>query len=167
MKSILMGIKLFVYYSMLGYLLENTFSIFTRSNFDSGISKGPFTPLYFFGFLIIWGVHYLLRNMPLGTQKVVLYFVIMFVLLSLLEYVGGVLIEKFLHKTWWNYEHYKFHIGKYISVEVSIVWALLATIFNFYLIDIVTGIILNMNTPLTLILFFLYILDFLLGVFGL
>ena len=160
MKSILMGIKLFVYYSMLGYLLENTFSIFTRSNFDSGISKGPFTPLYFFGFLIIWGVHYLLRNMPEGIGKV-------FVLLTLLEYVGGVLIEKFLHKTWWNYEHYKFHIGKYISVEVSIVWALLATIFNFYLIDIVTGIILNMNTPLTLILFFLYILDFLLGIFGL
>ena len=105
--------------------------------------------------------------MPLGTGKVILYFVIMFVLLSLLEYVGGVLIEKFLHKTWWNYEHYKFHIGKYISVEVSIVWALLATIFNFYLIDIVTGIILNMNTPLTLILFFLYVLDFLLGIFGL
>ena len=167
MKSILMGIKLFVYYSMLGYLLENTFSIFTRSNFDSGVSKGPFTPLYFFGFLIIWGVHYLLRNMPLGTRKVVLYLGLMFVLLTLLEYVGGVLIEKFLHKTWWNYEHYKFHIGKYISVEVSIVWALLATIFNFYLIDTVTGIILNMNTPLTLILFLLYILDFLLGIFGL
>ena len=80
MKSILMGIKLFVYYSMLGYLLENTFSIFTRSNFDSGVSKGPFTPLYFFGFLIIWIVDYLLRNMPLGTGKVILYFVIMFVL---------------------------------------------------------------------------------------
>lgn len=160
-------IKFFTYYSILGFLLENMMCIITRREFNSGISKGPYTPLYFFGFLVILFIKYLLKDIDNNVLKVILFFILSFILLSILELSCGLLIEKIFHTSWWDYREFKLHIGKYIAVEVSLVWSLLATTYNFMFLDTVNNFILNMNDRLTIFLFLMYLIDLVLKIIGL
>ena len=50
-----------------------------------------------------------------------------------MEYIGGILIEKIFDITFWSYKDLKFNIGKYISLEMALVWGL-ASLLLIYLI---------------------------------
>lgn len=60
-------------------------------------------------------------------------FIILSIVLTFIEWLGGILIETLFHQTLWNYKNYKFNIGKYISLEMSLVWGI-ASIFVIYFI---------------------------------
>ena len=50
------------------------------------------------------------------------------VVLSLLELVGGIMIENTFNKVFWNYERFKFNIGKYISLETAVLWGIMSVV---------------------------------------
>jgi len=54
--------------------------------------------------------------------------------LSILEFLGGIIIEKVFNKIFWNYDKFKYNIGKYVSLETSLLWGLMSLI-TLYLIN--------------------------------
>lgn len=120
-------IKYFFLTSVLGFLLENIFC----KNYDSGILYGPWTPVYGIGSIIIILVsEKIFKKYNLNRfTKYIIIFISSTLLLSLSELVGGLLIEKIFGYSFWDYSNHKFHIGKYVCLEMSIVWGIASILF--------------------------------------
>lgn len=160
--EIMFYINFFLFFSIFGYLFETLCAYIFKSGFNSGILYGPWTPLYGFGVIIIM----LLSNKifeSLHLNKVVetiVVFVVITIVLTVLEWLGGVLIEKLFHITFWDYSNYKFHIGKYISLEMSLLWGVGGIILIYLVIPFVCEFIKKIPFFITMILSSLFIIDF-------
>lgn len=154
-------INIFLFFSIFGYLFETICSYIFKSGFNSGILYGPWTPLYGFGVIIIM----LLSNKifeSLHLNKVVetiVVFVVITIVLTVLEWLGGVLIEKLFHITFWDYSNYKYHIGKYISLEMSLVWGIGSIILIYLVLPWSLNLIKKIPLFITIILSFLFLVD--------
>jgi len=118
----------------LGYIIETLLKTFIFHSMNNGILYGPWIPVYGFGLLII---NFVVDKMAIikksKTKKLVLLFFISLLLLTILEEIGGLMIELIFHKTFWSYKNMPFHVGKYISVEMSVLWSLAALVFTNYI----------------------------------
>lgn len=117
-------LKYFYITSILGFLFE------TILNGKSGILYGPYTPVYGFGCLIILLI--LEKNKKRGINnfwKLLIIVILSTILLTLAELVGGLLIEKIFHYSFWDYTNKRFNIGKYICLEISSIWLLASILF--------------------------------------
>ena len=154
-------INIFLCFSIFGYLFETICSYIFKSGFNSGILYGPWTPLYGFGVIIIM----LLSNKifeSLHLNKVVetiIIFVVITIVLTVLEWLGGVLIENLFHITFWDYSNYKYHIGKYISLEMSLVWGIGSIILIYLVLPWSLNLIKKIPLFITIILSFLFLVD--------
>ena len=74
-------INYYIYYSILGFLFETCCNVFIRSNYSSGILFGPFTPIYFFGFLIIMFLDKLLKKQENKKFRDIVFFFLSFIML--------------------------------------------------------------------------------------
>lgn len=121
----------FYIYSVIGFILESTIYKFMDSNRHSGIFYGPITPIYGVGVLIIL----LLYNMIYKKLKInkylkpILLFISSIILLTLIEWIGGYLINLIFDVDLWDYSNKKFNFGKYICLEVSMCWGVLSLIY--------------------------------------
>lgn len=118
-------LNLFFFYSILGNIFERTIMHLMHKTYVSGFMGTIFTPVYGIGILVILFIHNKLKikNKPL---KIITEFILFTLALTLLELTGGILIEKILHKVFWNYNFLKYNIGPYISLEISLVWGVLS-----------------------------------------
>ena len=128
-------VNLFFIFSVLGFLFENFLNIFTNDNFNSGILYGPWTFIYGIGaFLIIFWGRFLRQYHLKKWKEVILYYLGITILMTLVEFSGGNLIEILFHRTYWDYTNMTFNYGKYICLEVSLVWGLLATLIYYFVL---------------------------------
>ena len=106
---------------MFGYIMECICNFICKEKPGSGILSLPWTPIYGFGLVLILLVYnFIQKNIHvLGYQKAILLSISMMIILTLIELIGGIFIEKTFHKTFWDYRKFKFNIGKYIALEVS------------------------------------------------
>ena len=151
----------FFIYSILGWCLETIVSFIFKTNFQSGILKGPWTPIYGIGTLVILFIsHYLFYNlhMPRWIETIIVFFVVAIVL-SFFECLGGVIIEKLFGVIFWDYSNQRFHIGHYISLEMAAIWGILSIVFIYIIHPIIEKIILKIPYFITIILLGLFILD--------
>lgn len=122
---------IFIIYSIIGWIFETSIAYITNIDFNSGIMFGPWTPVYGFSvilMIIIWR-KWLYKFQHNKIKKSIIFFFITIIILSLLELLGGVLIEVLTGKVYWDYSKtFYLHIGKYISVEVSLIWGILSLI---------------------------------------
>ena len=56
-------------------------------------------------------------------------FITSFIILTILEYLTGILLENTIHKSLWDYRGFLLNIGRYISVEVSTLWGIISVLF--------------------------------------
>lgn len=152
-------ISYYIYYSILGFLFETTCNIFIRSNHSSGILFGPFTPIYFFGFLIIVFLDKILEKQENKKFRALIFLILSFISLTLVEFVGGHLSYLIIGHAKWSYENWPLSIGKYINILVSLGWSVGAFIYDKYFLKKVNRIIDRMPKKLTLLLVGLYLLD--------
>ena len=119
-------------YSIFGFIFESVVGIFRKTGFSSGILYGPWTPIYGIGVNIILLLsHYFFQNLYfVWWREVCIVFFAVMVSLTLIEWFGGILIEKVFHVVFWNYEEFEYHIGKYIALEVSFLWRYIISYFN-------------------------------------
>ncbi len=118
-------LNVFLFYSIFGNIFERTLMFFLHKDYVSGFMGTIFTPVYGIAILIILFIHNRLKIKNFFL-KLISEFFIYGVILSALEYIGGVLIEKIFNKVYWNYNYFKFNIGKYASLECALLWALLS-----------------------------------------
>ena len=154
----------FLIYSILGFLLETIRSFFVNSKFTSGIMYGPWTPIYGLGIvLIILISNYLFSHLHLSRWvETLITFIVITLVLTLLEWIGGVLIEKIFHVVFWDYSKEAFSIGKYISLSKSLIWGVGSIIFIYVLKPLLEGVIKRVPVPVTVILTLLMLSDLIL-----
>ena len=154
----------FLLYSILGFLLETIRSFLVNSKFTSGILYGPWTPIYGIGIVIVILIsNYLFSHLHLSRWlETFITFIIITLVLTLLEWIGGVLIEKIFHVVFWDYSKEALSIGKYISLSKSLIWGVGSIIFIYVLKPLLEGLIKHIPIPVTVILTLLMISDLIL-----
>ena len=155
-------LKNFFTFSILGHLLETFF----YKGKDPGILTGYWTPIYGIGICIIIFLNRFIIKKVKNKKKVFLCnFLIGFLILSLMELLGGFIIEITFHKTFWNYENHLLPIFKYTSVEMSFVWAIASITFIYIIKPITDKIIPKINNDIVIILIIIFITDILSTIF--
>lgn len=121
-------INTFYIYSLIGYIYELLLGIITKGKIINNLLFEPIKPIYGIGVLFILLLEKLiLKNKKTNKKhRLTLFIIITFISLTTFEYLTGIAIHHFLGKTLWNYKHKHLHIGKYICLEVSILWTILS-----------------------------------------
>ena len=122
---------------------------------------GPFTPIYGIGALLILVISKFIFNI-LNLNKVLEVIIIVLsltIILTVLEWIGGILIEKIFHVTFWDYSNFKFHIGKYVALEVSFIWALGSLLVIYVLQPLINKFIFSIPSYVTYILIIIFTID--------
>ena len=81
-------------------------------------------------------------------EKPALVFIAAFFILSIWEYIVGVLLEKIFKTKYWDYSHLKFNINGRVCLKNSIYWGLLGVAFICYIHPITEGYILQIPSDL-------------------
>ena len=81
------------------------------------------------------------------------------IILSLMEFIGGVLLKLIFNKTLWNYSNYKYNIGKYMSLEIGLIWGISSVILIYLLKKPTDKIVKKIPKVITWILIILFIID--------
>ena len=151
----------FFIYSILGHLLETVFSLLGNNSFKSGFLYGWWTPVYGIGAVTILFIsNYLFKNlhMPRAWETIIM-FIVVGIVLSAIEALGGVLIEKIFGKVFWDYSNQRFHIGHYISLEMTLVWGIASIIFVYIVHPMLDFLIKKIPSWVTIIFIVLFIFD--------
>ena len=151
----------FFIYSILGFLLESTFSLIVSSHFSSGILYGPWTPVYGFGAILTIVIsRKIFKKMHQNKFiETLITFIILMIVLTIIEWLGGILIENLFHETLWNYKKYKYNIGKYISLEMSLIWGIISIFVIYFIKPIVDKLENKIPKFITIIITILFIID--------
>lgn len=123
-------------YSIFGFLMESTVYKIGNQQRHSGIFYGPYTFVYGFGVLAsILTYEFLERRIKNKNKflKIVLYFFIFTILLTVIEYLGGNILNFIFHVDLWDYSNHKLCFGKYVCLTNAFIWGILGT-FNIYFI---------------------------------
>lgn len=148
---------------MFGFFMETTLKTFFFPSMNNGILAGPWIPVYGFGVMIIvfitrYVFHHSNRHVP-KWLKLFIIFMTVFVTLTVLELLGGILIEKLFHKVFWDYTNFQFHFGHYISLEMSALWGILSILFLYLVKPWMDPIIKKIPKWLTIFVLFLFLID--------
>lgn len=142
--------------SILGHIIE----CFFYSNGESGILLGSWTPIYGFGSIIILFINKFLDKYKFKKiTKIFLLFISSAVILSILEVIGGYLIKIIFNTEIWDYTNHKFNIGKYTSLEMSLIWGLSSILLIYFIKPVIDKIISKTPVYLTYTFISLFIFD--------
>lgn len=145
----------FILYSFLGWVLESVFkTILEKKWINSGFLMGPFCPIYGFGAIIM-------SCLNVFKSNIFITFIAGVIILSIWEYLVGVLLEKLFNTTYWDYSNKPFNIKGRVCLENSIYWGILAVIFVYLVEPVVNEFVLKIPTNIMIylnILIYAYII---------
>lgn len=114
----------FIIYSFLGWVMESIVrSVSERKIINTGFLIGPFCPIYGIGAIIM------LLFLDNYENKPVIMFFISIIILTIWEYIVGVLLEKIFKTKYWDYSDQKFNFQGRICLVNSLCWGVLGIIF--------------------------------------
>lgn len=114
---------LFFTYSFLGWVGEVVFTAAVRRKYqDRGVLSGPLCILYGIGALVIT---FALRDIRDGWFFL---FVFSAVYATVIEWIGGHILEYTSHTRWWDYSTLPFNLDGYICLGASVTWGVLGVI---------------------------------------
>lgn len=152
---------MFFLYSFIGFLIECFTCVIKKGKIGSGILYGPWTPIYGIGGILILLIsRYLFNILKVSNVfEIIIVLIVIMMVLTFIEWLGGILIEKIFHVTFWDYRKFKFNFGKYISLEMSLIW-LIGSIFAIYVIQPILDRFINLIPGyITYLLIVLIIID--------
>lgn len=122
--NVILFIDYFIVYSFFGWILESVYkSVLQKKFINSGFLAGPFCPIYGCGALIMY------LSLERFENNYFLLFVFGFVILSILEYIVGGLLEFIFKTKYWDYSEKKFNINGRVCLINSLYWGILGIIF--------------------------------------
>jgi len=152
--------NLFFINSIVGFILEMLFFIIFKWKGNSGIFYGPWTPIYGIGSIIIVITYKYFNNKSTNKLiKNILFLLTVAIILSIIEYIGGILIENIFNEVFWNYSNHKFNFGKYASLEMSLIWAIASLIYIYIIHPFINKFVFLIPKTLTYIFTLLFIID--------
>ena len=99
-------INIFLFYSIFGNIFERILMFFIDKDYVSGFMGTIFTPIYGIAILLILFIY---KKIKIDNKliKIIVEFFIFSIVLTLIELLGGVLIENIFNKIFWNYDKFK------------------------------------------------------------
>ena len=91
--------------------------------------------------------------------KVFIFFIAASILMTLIEFSGGMLIEKIFHIVYWDYTNLRFNYGYYISLETSLGWGAFATAVNYLVTPWLNNFAKKIPWYVTILILILFITD--------
>lgn len=121
-----------IFYSIFGFIYETILKIIFSFNYDSGIMYGPYTFLYG---LCITLMFFIFERIKIGSniRKVLMFFILSFIIITTIEWITGILLEKLFNLVYWNYTNYPLNIGKYISIPTSFFWSMTVILLYYFI----------------------------------
>ena len=156
------------FFSLFGFILESTVYKISKSNRHSGIFYGPLTMVYGFGVLsLILIKKYFFDKLNCNKYlKLIIVFIVSTITLTLVEYLGGNILNLIFKIDMWDYTKKTFNIGKYICLELALIWGLMGTIYIYYLKEFFDKFINLIPKKLTIIIVIVNLIDTLLVIFN-
>ena len=154
-------INIFFIYSFIGYIYEILLALIMNNKLDSGFLYGPITPIYGIGVLIILLFsRWLFKKLKLNKYlELGIFFILIILILTSIEWLGGKLLYLLFNKDYWNYSDLPLSIGKYISVEVSLIWGIFSLILLFWIHPLIKKITTKIPKVVTFTLIFAFFID--------
>lgn len=160
--NIMYYLNYFIVFSILGHFFESFF----YSSGDSGIFLSYWTPIYGIGTIIILLINKWINKFNVSKILKILYlFLFSSIILSTIEAVGGYLIKWIFDIELWNYSNYRFNIGKYTALEMSLIWGLSSILLVYFIKPISDKIVKHIPKILTYILIGIFIIDVIITLF--
>lgn len=157
-------INYFFLYSIIGHIIESIIYLFYSGH--SGFLYGFWTPVYGVGIIIVLLIDKFIKKFKLNRFKyLLLLFLISSILLTLIEYLGGILLKNLFNIVLWNYSNHKFNFGKFISLEMMFVWGISSLFFIIFLKNISDKIVKKIPRIISWLLIILFFLDLFLTIF--
>lgn len=126
----------FAIYSFLGWIMESIVrSIAEKRIVNTGFLNGPFCPIYGCGAIIM------LLILKCFAYHWFILFLASFVILTLWEYIVGVLLEKIFKTKYWDYSDQKFNFQGRICLMNSLCWGVLGVLFIYYIHPFITQLV--------------------------
>ena len=147
----------FFLFSIIGHFIENFFYV----SKDSGIFFGYWTPIYGIGVCVVIYLYNLINTkLKLNSFiKFIIVFLIGFIILSSMELLSGILIEKFLRISFWDYSNEPFSIFRYTSLKMSFIWGISSLLTIYIIKPILDKFITKILRPISYILITLFTID--------
>ena len=109
---------LFFAASFLGWVLETAAADIKQKKFvNRGLVTGPFCVMY--------GITTVLLTVGLGELRGIWLFLFSAIYATVVEWIGGHLIERLFHQRWWDYSGKKGNLDGYICLSASVFWGVL------------------------------------------
>ncbi len=139
MNDFLIFAFLFFIGSCLGWCIELLFrKFFSGSNperkwINPGFLTGPYLPLYGFG---LWGMYEISHVIKLVMTEnkildTLIIFLIMAIIMTIIEYIAGLIFIKGMKVKLWDYSAQKFNLQGIICPLFTIIWGLLGSLYYF------------------------------------
>ena len=150
MEKFLIFEFLFLFGGILGYVGELLFCrIVNKEWVNPGFLVGPWVPIYGFGLVMATLVY----NIDL---PIVILCLINGFFMTIIELLGGILLEKKMNVRLWDYSNMPLNYKGYICAEFSILWVVLSfiffTVFMDRLLDLATYVVQLSNSPFMLVI---------------
>lgn len=114
-------IYFFFLYSFLGWMFEEVIAAFRYGKFvNRGFVNGPLCMKYGICMMII------LTDISDLMYNPLLQFIMSFVIITVIQYLAGVLIRTVTGRRLWDYSVHKWNLNGYVSVQTSLFWAIAA-----------------------------------------
>lgn len=116
-ESIYYFILYFFVYGFLGWCTEVAFAACKERKFvNRGFLNGPICPIYGIG---VGVVVQFLREF---RSNFILLYLTSIILVTVLEWITGFILEKVFHNKWWDYSDMPFNINGYVCLLFSLIW---------------------------------------------
>ncbi len=159
-NSMFYYLNIFFIYSILGFFFESSLERFITPTFNSGILYGPWTFIYAIAILVLMFLSKNLKKLKLPKWlEIFIFYILACIFMAFIEYSGGMLIEKIMHRVYWDYTNLKFNYGHYIALEISLLWGFFATVVYYLLFPLIDKIVKKIPKYLTIIFIIFFSLD--------
>lgn len=154
-------LNVFFVYSVIGFIIETTLKTFVFKGMNNGIMFGPWIPVYGLGCVLIIFIMRLVFNRFKVPRwlKIVFTFLISMIVLTIMELLGGIFIEKVFGKIFWDYSDLKFNIGHYIALEISLVWGIMSLVVIYLIKPVMDKLIKKIPSIVTYLVLIVFIID--------
>lgn len=141
--------------------MESTIYKIHQSKRHSGIFFGPITEVYGFGVLaLILLDKFVLSKIDCHKYlKVLITFLLCWLSLTLIEWLGGTILEHVFHLELWNYSKKPYHLGKFVCLELSLVWGVFGVLYLYYIKDFLDQFLMLIPQKMTIVWCLLNLID--------
>lgn len=148
---------IFCLFALIGWVLELCYRGFMTKKFvNPGFMSGCVVPIYGVGAVIMTIICNLFSSIE-SNYKIIFIFILSIILLSILEYISGLILFKCFYLRLWDYSNYKYNLNGFICLFFSMIWGLLSLIFYLFIYPWINQVALDfVNNSLGLFLLGIY-----------